>query len=221
VTCVPRKWPNFSGRPVQQAIETNPSQAKTGYYETIGYRPTVLIPRSDVFLLGFVSNSPGTGTPSGPNADSVQSRARLRNCFRCSSVRALTAHRRAISCVCVIFIDSGHGASLPFAGALLVSQPSISAERGPGTMAAAPCAYSPSIARRKRNAYCWPTSCLKLKNEAPAVGREPSGGRRLSIGCSRKKRTRALEKPRVGGERNTQLRAIASPRDGVRSSYIA
>ena len=110
---------------------------------------------------------------------------------------------KAISCVCVIFIDSGHGASLPFAGALLVSQPSISAERGPGAMVAAPCAYSPSIARRKRNAYCWPTSCLKLKNEAPAVGREPSGGRRLSIGCSRKKTTWALERPHVGASATT------------------
>src|SRR3954454_6820210 len=94
----------------------------------------------------------------------------------------------------------------PLAGALLVSQTSISAERGPGAMVAAPCACSPSIARRKRNAYCWPISCLKLKNEAPAAGREPSGGRRLSIGCSRKKTTWALERPHVEGERNNQLK---------------
>ena len=35
-----------------------------------------------------------TATPSSPNADCVQSRARLRRRFRCSSVRALAAHRR-------------------------------------------------------------------------------------------------------------------------------
>jgi hypothetical protein len=34
------------------------------------------------------------GAPSIPNAACVQSRAKLRNCFRCSSVRALAAHRR-------------------------------------------------------------------------------------------------------------------------------
>ena len=85
VTCVTGKWPTFSGRPVQQASRQ----------ELDTMRPSAVpIPRSDVFLLGFVSDSPGTGTPSSPNADSVQSRARLRKCFRCSSVRALSAHRR-------------------------------------------------------------------------------------------------------------------------------
>ncbi len=41
-----------------------------------------------------LSSSIGTGTPSSPNADCVQSRAKVRNCLRCSSVRALAAHRR-------------------------------------------------------------------------------------------------------------------------------
>ena len=77
-----------SARPVDrecQAVETILSQNKTRFHAHDGYRPTAPIPRSVVFLLGFVSNSPGRGTPSSPNADCVQSRARLRNCFRCSS----------------------------------------------------------------------------------------------------------------------------------------
>ena len=112
---------------------------------------------------------------------------------------------KAISCVCVIFIDSGHGASLPFSGSTTGLSAIDICRAGPWSDC------STSIARRKRNAYCGPISCLKLKNEAPAVGREPSGGRRLSIGCSRKKTTWALERPHVGGERNNQPKGQSRP----------
>lgn len=134
----------------------------TGYHETIGS------PDSEIGCLPFrvrfrlARNGHALKSQRGFRPVAGKTQELLSLLFGPSPI----GPSKAISCVCVIFIDSGHGASLPSAGARLVSQPSISAERGPGAMVAAPCAYSPSIARRTRH---------------PAKGQSPPGRRRKKL----------------------------------------